>query len=423
MSDQRDMLPVSENGQGDTGMTRAVLALNAGSSSLKFALFAIEKGDTASSPSRRIASGELEGIGSHPHFVAHDATGGVLVDETWAPVPPGTPAEQAQHGPMATLMAWVGKQLGDVDLMAVGHRVVHGGPDFIAPVRITPGVLARLAALTPFAPLHQPGSLAPVRALLAQYPDLPQVACFDTGFHHTLPAVAQAQALPGDYAARGVRRYGFHGLSYEYIATCLRARAPHLAQGRAIVAHIGSGGSLCALQAGRSVDTTMGFSVLDGLVMGTRCGHLDPGVILYMLREEGLGVAEIENILYHRSGLLGVSGLSADMRDLHAHAGTSPAVTQALDLFVYRFAQQAGGMMAALQGLDGLVFTAGIGEHDATIRAAVCARLEWAGIRIDAQANAAHREIISTPHSAVEVRVIPTDEETTIRRHVLMCLG
>ncbi len=417
------MLPVSENGQGDTGMTRAVLALNAGSSSLKFALFAIEKGDTASSPSRRIASGELEGIGSHPHFVAHDATGGVLVDETWAPVPPGTPAEQAQHGPMATLMAWVGKQLGDVDLMAVGHRVVHGGPDFIAPVRITPGVLARLAALTPFAPLHQPGSLAPVRALLAQYPDLPQVACFDTGFHHTLPAVAQAQALPGDYAARGVRRYGFHGLSYEYIATCLRARAPHLAQGRAIVAHIGSGGSLCALQAGRSVDTTMGFSVLDGLVMGTRCGHLDPGVILYMLREEGLGVAEIENILYHRSGLLGVSGLSADMRDLHAHAGTSPAVTQALDLFVYRFAQQAGGMMAALQGLDGLVFTAGIGEHDATIRAAVCARLEWAGIRIDAQANAAHREIISTPHSAVEVRVIPTDEETTIRRHVLMCLG
>ncbi|ATU74506.1 acetate/propionate family kinase [Komagataeibacter rhaeticus] len=404
-------------------MTRAVLALNAGSSSLKFALFAIEKGDTASSPSRRIASGELEGIGSHPHFVAHDATGGVLVDETWAPVPPGTPAEQAQHGPMATLMAWVGKQLGDVDLMAVGHRVVHGGPDFIAPVRITPGVLARLAALTPFAPLHQPGSLAPVRALLAQYPDLPQVACFDTGFHHTLPAVAQAQALPGDYAARGVRRYGFHGLSYEYIATCLRARAPHLAQGRAIVAHIGSGGSLCALQAGRSVDTTMGFSVLDGLVMGTRCGHLDPGVILYMLREEGLGVAEIENILYHRSGLLGVSGLSADMRDLHAHAGTSPAVTQALDLFVYRFAQQAGGMMAALQGLDGLVFTAGIGEHDATIRAAVCARLEWAGIRIDAQANAAHREIISTPHSAVEVRVIPTDEETTIRRHVLMCLG
>ena len=417
------MLPVSENGQGDTGMTRAVLALNAGSSSLKFALFAIEKGDTASSPSRRIASGELEGIGSHPHFVAHDATGGVLVDETWAPVPPGTPAEQAQHGPMATLMAWVGKQLGDVDLMAVGHRVVHGGPDFIAPVRITPGVLARLAALPPVAPLPQPGRLAPVRALLAQYPDLPQVACFDTGFHHTLPAVAQAQALPGDYAARGVRRYGFHGLSYEYIATCLRARAPHLAQGRAIVAHIGSGGSLCALQAGRSVDTTMGFSVLDGLVMGTRCGHLDPGVILYMLREEGLGVAEIENILYHRSGLLGVSGLSADMRDLHAHAGTSPAVTQALDLFVYRFAQQAGGMMAALQGLDGLVFTAGIGEHDATIRAAVCARLEWAGIRIDAQANAAHREIISTPHSAVEVRVIPTDEETTIRRHVLMCLG
>lgn len=403
-------------------MTRAVLALNAGSSSLKFALFAIEPGETAASPSHRIASGELEGIGIHPHFVAHDASGKVLVDEKWAPVAEGA-GDAAHHGPMATLMEWVGKQLGGVDLMAVGHRVVHGGPEFIAPVRVTPDVLTRLAALTPFAPLHQPGSLAPIRALLAQHPDLPQVACFDTGFHHTMPPVAQAQALPRDYAARGVRRYGFHGLSYEYIASVLRARAPHLGQGRTIVAHIGSGGSLCALQAGRSIDTTMGFSVLDGLMMGTRCGHLDPGVILYMLKEEGLGAAEIENILYHRSGLLGVSGVSADMRDLHARAGISPEVTQALDLFVYRFALQAGGMMAALHGLDGLVFTAGIGEHDAVIRAAICKRLEWAGIRLDARANAAHSEIISMPDSAVEVRVIPTDEETTIRRHVLMCLS
>ena len=403
-------------------MTRAVLALNAGSSSLKFALFAIEPGETAASPSHRIASGELEGIGIHPHFVAHDASGKVLVDEKWAPVAEGA-GDAAHHGPMATLMEWVGKQLGGVDLMAVGHRVVHGGPEFIAPVRVTPDVLTRLAALTPFAPLHQPGSLAPIRALLAQHPDLPQVACFDTGFHHTMPPVAQAQALPRDYASRGVRRYGFHGLSYEYIASVLRARAPHLGQGRTIVAHIGSGGSLCALQAGRSIDTTMGFSVLDGLVMGTRCGHLDPGVILYMLKEEGLGAAEIENILYHRSGLLGVSGVSADMRDLHARAGISPEVTQALDLFVYRFALQAGGMMAALHGLDGLVFTAGIGEHDAVIRAAICKRLEWAGIRLDARANAAHSEIISMPDSAVEVRVIPTDEETTIRRHVLMCLS
>ncbi len=403
-------------------MTRAVLALNAGSSSLKFALFAIEPGETAASPSHRIASGELEGIGIHPHFVAHDASGQVLVDEKWAPVAEGA-GDAAHHGPMATLMEWVGKQLGGVDLMAVGHRVVHGGPEFIAPVRVTPDVLTRLAALTPFAPLHQPGSLAPIRALLAQHPDLPQVACFDTGFHHTMPPVAQAQALPRDYASRGVRRYGFHGLSYEYIASVLRARAPHLGQGRTIVAHIGSGGSLCALQAGRSIDTTMGFSVLDGLVMGTRCGHLDPGVILYMLKEEGLGAAEIENILYHRSGLLGVSGVSADMRDLHARAGISPEVTQALDLFVYRFALQAGGMMAALHGLDGLVFTAGIGEHDAVIRAAICKRLEWAGIRLDARANAAHSEIISMPDSAVEVRVIPTDEETTIRRHVLMCLS
>ncbi|MFT8789304.1 acetate/propionate family kinase [Komagataeibacter saccharivorans] len=404
-------------------MTRAVLALNAGSSSLKFALFSIEKGEGATAPSHRIASGELEGIGTHPHFIAHDASGHTLVDERWDPATTGQAGDDAHHGPMATLMDWVGRQLGDVDLMAVGHRVVHGGPEFIAPVRITPDILDRLTALTPFAPLHQPGSLAPIRALLAQKPDLPQVACFDTGFHHTMPAVAQAQALPSEYAARGVRRYGFHGLSYEYIASALHDCAPRLSEGRTIVAHIGSGGSLCAMRGGRSVDTTMGFSVLDGLVMGTRCGHLDPGVILYMLREEGLGAAEIENILYHRSGLLGVSGVSADMRDLHARTAISPEVTQALDLFTYRFAQEAGAMMAALQGLDGLVFTAGIGENDAVIRAAICARLEWAGIRLDAQANAAHRDIISTPDSAVEVRVIPTDEETTIRRHVLMCLA
>lgn len=404
-------------------MTRAVLALNAGSSSLKFALFSIEKGEGATAPSHRIASGELEGIGTHPHFSAHDASGHTLVDERWAPATTGQTGDDAHHGPIATLMEWVGRQLGDVDLMAVGHRVVHGGPEFIAPVRITPDILDRLTALTPFAPLHQPGSLAPIRALLAQKPDLPQVACFDTGFHHTMPAVAQTQALPREYAARGVRRYGFHGLSYEYIASALHDCAPRLSEGRTIVAHIGSGGSLCAMRGGRSVDTTMGFSVLDGLVMGTRCGHLDPGVILYMLREEGLGAAEIENILYHRSGLLGVSGVSSDMRDLHARAAISPEVTQALDLFTYRFAQEAGAMMAALQGLDGLVFTAGIGENDAIIRAAICARLEWAGIRLDAQANAAHRDIISTPDSAVEVRVIPTDEETTIRRHVLMCLA
>lgn len=402
-------------------MTKAVLALNAGSSSLKFALFRIDPTDTPTSPSHRIASGEVEGIGTHPHFCARDADGKVLVDESWDAHEAGTP--DAHHGPMATLMEWVGEHLGHVELMGVGHRVVHGGPDFIRPVRITPDVLAALTALTPFAPLHQPGSLAPARALMAQRPDLPQVACFDTGFHHTMPAVAQTQALPREYAARGVRRYGFHGLSYEYIASALHDCAPRLSEGRTIVAHIGSGGSLCAMRGGRSVDTTMGFSVLDGLVMGTRCGHLDPGVILYMLREEGLGAAEIENILYHRSGLLGVSGVSSDMRDLHARAAISPEVTQALDLFTYRFAQEAGAMMAALQGLDGLVFTAGIGENDAIIRAAICARLEWAGIRLDAQANAAHRDIISTPDSAVEVRVIPTDEETTIRRHVLMCLA
>ncbi|MBV1834409.1 acetate/propionate family kinase [Novacetimonas pomaceti] len=401
-------------------MTKAVLALNAGSSSLKFALFRIDPTDTPASPSHRIASGEVEGIDTHPHFRAKDAGGRVLVDESWDA---HAGAADPHHGPMATLMDWIGGHLGGLELMGVGHRVVHGGPDFIRPVRITPKVLADLAALTPFAPLHQPGSLAPARALLAQRPDLPQVACFDTAFHHTMPAVAQAQALPRSYADKGVRRYGFHGLSYEYIASCLRERAPHLATSRCIVAHIGSGASLCAMREGHSIDTTMGFSVLDGLMMGTRCGHLDPGVILYMLKEEGLGAAEIETILYHRSGLLGVSGLSNDMRDLHARAAHDPAVTAALDLFVYRFVQEAGMMVASLQGLDGLVFTAGIGENDAIIRAAICGRLAWLGVRLDEAANAANNEIISTSDSRVEVRVIPTDEETTIRRHVMMCLA
>ncbi|WP_075595533.1 acetate/propionate family kinase [Novacetimonas hansenii] len=402
-------------------MTKAVLALNAGSSSLKFALFRIDPTDTPTSPSHRIASGEVEGIGTHPHFRARDADSKVLVDESWDAQEAGTP--DAHHGPMATLMEWVGEHLGHVELMGVGHRVVHGGPDFIRPVRITPDVLAALTALTPFAPLHQPGSLAPARALMAQRPDLPQVACFDTAFHHTMPPVAQAQALPRSYAAKGVRRYGFHGLSYEYIANCLRARAPHLAGGRCIVAHVGSGASLCAMHEGHSIDTTMGFSVLDGLMMGTRCGHLDPGVILYMLREEGLDAAAIETVLYHDSGLLGVSGVSNDMRDLHARAAHDPAVSAALELFVYRFVQEAGMMAASLQGLDGLVFTAGIGENDAIVRAAICARLQWLGVRLDAAANIANSEIISTSDSKVEVRVIPTDEETTIRRHVMMCLA
>ncbi|ACI51583.1 acetate kinase [Gluconacetobacter diazotrophicus PA1 5] len=397
-------------------MATAILALNAGSSSIKFALFHQQDASGA----QRIAHGELEGITTHPHFCATAADGTVLVDRTWPR--PDTGADPHQ-GPVGSLIDWVASHLGDVPLVGVGHRVVHGGPDFIAPVRITPDVLARLDALTPFAPLHQPASLGPIRALTALHPDLPQVACFDTAFHHTMPATATRLALPDAYGRKGVRRYGFHGLSYEYIASCLPGLSPRLAAGRTLVAHLGNGASLCAMQAGRSIETTMGFSVLDGLVMGTRCGQLDPGVILYMLRAEKLDVAGIEDVLYRQSGLLGLSGVSSDMRDLQERAAGNDGARQALEMFTYRLVQQAGSMVAVLGGLDGLVFTAGIGEHDAPIRAAACARLSWLGLRLDAAANAAHAPVISTPDSAVEVRVIPTDEESMIRRHVADCLA
>ncbi|MBB2203230.1 acetate/propionate family kinase [Gluconacetobacter tumulisoli] len=408
-------------------MATAVLALNAGSSSVKFALFHQDDAGQGGGTARRIASGELEGITTHPHFRAVDADGHVLVERTW-PAPDPAAADSADgtdahHGPVGSLIDWVTSHLGDVPLAGVGHRVVHGGPDFIQPVRITPDIVTRLEALTPFAPLHQPASLGPIRALATLRPDLAQVACFDTAFHHTMPAVATRLALPRAYGQRGVRRYGFHGLSYEYIASCLPDLAPRLAAGRTVVAHLGNGASLCALHGGRSVETTMGFSVLDGLVMGTRCGQIDPGVILYMLRAEGLDAAGIEDVLYRHSGLLGVSDASSDMRDLQERARGDAQAREALDLFAYRLVQQVGAMAAVLDGLDGLVFTAGIGEHDAAVRATACARLSWLGIRLDESANAAHAAVISTPDSAVEVRVIPTDEESMIRRHVADCLA
>jgi acetate kinase len=397
-------------------MATAILALNAGSSSVKFTLFH-QQGTSGGQP---VAHGELEGITTHPHFRATAADGTVLVDKTWpAPAGGGDP----HHGPVSSLIDWVTSHLGDIPLVGVGHRVVHGGAEFTAPVRITPDVLARLDALTPFAPLHQPASLGPIRALAALRPDLPQVACFDTAFHHTMPPLATRLALPGTYDRKGVRRYGFHGLSYEYIASRLPDLSPRLAAGRTVVAHLGNGASLCGMMAGRSVETTMGFSVLDGLVMGTRCGQIDPGVILYMLRAEKLDPAGIEDVLYRQSGLLGLSGVSSDVRDLQDRASGHDGARQALEMFTYRLVQQAGAVVAVLGGLDGLVFTAGIGEHDAALRAAACARLSWLGIRLDDAANAAHAAVISTPDSTVEVRVIPTDEESMIRRHVADCLA
>jgi len=389
-------------------VTRTILTLNAGSSSLKFALF-----DANEERPRRLAVGELEGIGVHPHLLVKGAEGAVLADEDWVHGEGSDPHEE----PMARVMRWIEQHFGEDRVCAVGHRVVHGGAEFHAPVRITPDVYVRLEALTPFAPLHQPACLGPVRAFLRQHPDLPQVACFDTGFHHGMPAVARHVALPSVYDRKGVRRYGFHGLSYEHIVDRLSEEQPEAIGKRVLVAHVGNGASLCAIRDGKSVATTMGFSVLDGMMMGTRCGHIDPGVLLYMLQEEGMDASRLETLLYHEAGLQGVSGVSSDMRALREKSA-DPAVRMALDLFVYRFAEQVGAMMMALGGVDILVFTAGIGEHDAAFRAAACACLFWMGVRIDEAANAGHRAVISTPESSVAVQVMPADEEATIIRHV-----
>jgi len=385
-------------------MPNAILALNAGSSSIKFGLFEIG----GHGP---IARGEIEGIGTAPHFIARDGQGAVIGERRW-------PDASADHEALlGGLLEWVDAHLGTDTLAAVGHRVVHGGRDFTGPVRLDDTVLAALDLLTPLAPLHQPHSLSPVRAILAMRPGLPQVACFDTSFHHTLSAVATRFALPRAYEAEGVRRYGFHGLSYEYIAGALRQTAPWIASGRVIVAHLGNGASLCAMRDGVSIDTTMGFTALDGLMMGTRCGTIDPGVILYMLQQKQLGAAEIETLLYQHSGLLGVSGISSDMRVLLE--STAAEAREAVELFVFRIAREAAALAGSLGGLDGFVFTAGIGEHAAPIRAAVCARLAWLGVALDPVANTRHADRISTRDSSVEVRVIPTDEEAMIVRHTL----
>ncbi len=383
-------------------MTGSILTLNAGSSSLKFALF---DGSTLTAAVR----GEVEDLGDAPHLLARDAEGAVLAEQRW---PAG------QDHPFTTvlgaLLAFADAHLGSNGLAAVGHRVVHGGAGHVAPERVTPDLLTALDGLMPLDPLHMPHNIAPMRAVAAARPGLPQVACFDTAFHHTLPPVARMFALPRAVADAGVRRYGFHGLSYEYIASCLPAVSPGLASGRVIVAHLGAGASLCALRAGRSIETTTGFSALDGLMMATRCGSLDPGVILY-LGQQGHSFAEIEDMLYRRSGLLGVSGVSGDVRVLLASG--DPHAREALELFSYRVAAHTGALASALGGLDGLVFTAGVGEHAAPVRAAVCARLAWLGVRLDDAANAAGAGLVSLPDSPVEVRVIPTDEEAMIARH------
>jgi len=389
----------------------AILTLNAGSSSLKFALYRLADPDALEC----LARGQIEGIGTAPHLVARAPDGEVLSERHW---PAGSGATHEDF--LGGLFEWIAAHLGTDRLAAIGHRVVHGGSAFGAPVRIDDEVLAALDLLCPLAPLHQPHNLAAIRAAAALNPGLPQIACFDTAFHHTLDPVATLLALPRDLADAGLRRYGFHGISYEYVAGRLQELAPRLAAGRVIVAHLGNGASLCALRDGRSVDTTMSFTALDGLVMGTRCGALDPGVILYLAQQRGMSAAEIEELLYHRSGLLGVSGISSDMRVLAASA--EPAARAAIELFVYRIICAVGALASALGGLDGLVFTAGIGENAAGVRAEICDRLGWLGAGLDAERNRLGPGLVSAPGSRVEIWVVPTDEELMIARHAAALL-
>lgn len=383
-------------------MTGAILTLNAGSSSIKFALY-------QAAHLEAMLRGEIETLDGAHHLLARAPDGAILEERHWH-----KDAGGGFDAVLHALIDFVDSHLGDATLLAVGHRVVHGGADHSQPERVTPALLAALEALTPLDPLHMPMNLAPIRAIAAARPALPQVVCFDTGFHHDMPVLAQLVALPQEVVGHTIRRYGFHGLSYEFIAGRLAEIAPARAQRRIIVAHLGSGASLCALLDGRSIETTTGFSALDGLVMATRCGSIDPGVLLY-LAQQGHSVKGIEDMLYRRSGLLGVSGLSGDVRVLEA--SDAPGARLALDLFSYRIAGESGRLVAALGGLDMLVFTAGVGEHAASVRASVCMRLGWLGMKLDEAANAAGAAVISAPGSPVEVRVVCTDEEAVIARH------
>lgn len=387
-------------------MAGAILTLNGGSSSIKFALF--EQAD----PPKRLAHGKIEGLGTAPHFQAFDGSGALLTEKQWRT---GT-----HESFLGTLLSWVERHLGGGRLLAAGHRIVHGGEDFFAPCMLTEAVLVKLKKLEQWAPLHQPHNLAAIDAVKRLRPDLPQIGCFDTAFHRTMAPVARRYGLPRDLERAGIHRYGFHGLSYEYIAGRLTELTPEHAKGRILIAHLGNGASLCALQDGRSVDTSMGFSTLEGLVMGTRPGTLDPGILLYLLRQ-GRDASALEDMLYHRSGLLGVSGISSDMRVLLAsrEAGAKDAV----DLFVFRAAREAAALIMTMGGIDGVVFTAGIGEKSAEIRQRICAKLSWLGVSLDDDANAKNLFEINTSHSRIKAWVIPTDEELIIARHAFDLLA
>ncbi|CAG9186743.1 acetate/propionate family kinase [Cupriavidus pinatubonensis] len=392
-------------------MADVILVLNAGSSSLKYCAY-----DAQGDALRLVLRGSIEGLYTSPSFRATDGGGTEVEARQWDE---GT--ELGHGGGIAFLADFLRGHGEGHHLVGVGHRVVHGGVRFAQPERVTEAVLSELDALCPLAPLHQPHNLKPIRVLAERRPELPQVACFDTAFHRAQPEAAQAFALPASMTGRGIRRYGFHGLSYEYIASVLPGVDATAAAGRTVVAHLGNGSSMCALVAGRSVASTMGFTAVDGLPMGTRCGSLDPGVILYLISELGMGAREIEDLIYRKSGLLGVSGISSDMRVLLA--SDDPRARLAVELYTYRIGRELGSLAAAAQGIDALVFTAGIGEHAAVIRERVCRQAAWLGVTVDAAANASGATCISEPSGRVAVWVIPTDEELMIARHTKALIG
>jgi acetate kinase len=384
-------------------MSGVFLTLNAGSSSIKFAVF-----DGDSHSDAPLISGKIAGIGTAPVFAAKDAQGDPMDTDAFGALDPAVEHETL----IALLLPWLALHTEDRPLLAVGHRVVHGGRFYSAPVRVTPEVIAQLETLVSLAPLHQPHNLAALRAVARWRPDTPQIACFDTSFHRTQDRLAQLFALPRALSDEGVTRYGFHGLSYDYIASTLPRHLGQAAEGRVIVAHLGNGASMCAMKNRASVATSMGFTALDGLMMGRRCGSLDPGVVLYLMQAKGMDAAAIETLLYQKSGLFGVSGMTNDMHILEnsddAHA------REAVDLFCYRAASTLAGLVPAIGGLDALVFTAGIGENSATVRARICDQLAWLGITLDPQANGAHEVVISAQDAPVKVLVIPTNEERVV---------
>jgi acetate kinase len=403
---------IMNRGKSMTSGQRPMVAVaNAGSSSLKFSLYDLKDGAL-----NLALRGLVEGLGTSPVFTAKNPTGDVIGQHRW-----GEGATLGHDAALHHVMDFVRELLPDIALRGIGHRVVHGGLAYASPVVVTPEVLAQLAALSPLAPLHQPNNLAPIRLAFDALPGVPQVACFDTAFHRSNVEVAQIYALPFELYEAGVRRYGFHGLSYEYIATRLPEVAPELAQGKVIVLHLGNGASACAMQGGRSVASTMGFTALEGLPMGTRCGELDPGVLIWLMDERGMGARALEALLYKQSGLLGVSGLSSDMRVLLASDAPRPRL--AVELFVHRTVREIGSLAAELGGLDALVFTAGIGENADEIRRRVIEGCAWLGLSIDESANRARGPRISSGGSGCSAWVIPTDEELMIARHTVALLA